>query len=112
MLKKRKPKSIITLICIFLFLLSSALNNSVSAYDESLVVPSEKIFIQSDDDFEVLGFSGSGTEVDPYLIENLEIMPGTFYDNIEIMNTTKHFIIRNCHLKNGYIGITVRDVAE
>ena len=100
------------LVCIFLFLLSSALNNNVSAYDESLLVQSEKIVIQSDDDFEVLGFSGSGTEADPYLIENLEIIPGTFYDNIEIVNTTKHFIIRNCHLKSGFMGISVTDVAE
>ena len=112
MLKKRKPKSIIMLFCLSLFLLSSALNNNASAYDESLLVPSEKIVIHSDDDFETLGFSGSGTEADPYLIENLEIIPGTYYNNIDIMNTTKHFIIRNCHLKNGFIGINIIDAAE
>ena len=83
MLKKRKPKSIIMLFFLSLFLLSLALNNNASAYDESLLVPSEKIVIHSDDDFETLGFSGSGTEADPYLIENLEIIPGTYYNNID-----------------------------
>lgn len=112
MLKKRKIKSIIMLFFLSLFLLSLALNNNTSAYDESLLVPSEKIVIHSDDDFEALGFSGSGTEADPYLIENLEIIPGTYYNNIEIMNTTKHFIIRNCHLKNGFCAITITDAAE
>ncbi|MHA1514029.1 MAG: NosD domain-containing protein [Candidatus Heimdallarchaeaceae archaeon] len=112
MSKKRTLKIIKMLFCLSLFFLSLALNNNASAYDESLLVPSEKIVIHSDDDFETLGFSGSGTEADPYLIENLEIMPGTYYNNIEIMNTTKHFIIRNCHLKNGFKGISVTDVAE
>ncbi|MBY9000635.1 MAG: right-handed parallel beta-helix repeat-containing protein [Candidatus Heimdallarchaeota archaeon] len=112
MSKKRTLKSIKMLFCLSLFLLCLPLNNNASAYDESLLVPSEKIVIHSDDDFEALGLSGSGTEADPYLIENLEIMPGTFYNNIEITNTTKHFIIRNCHLKNGFIGISIIDAAE
>lgn len=100
------------LFCLSLFFLSLALNKNVSAYDESLLVPSEKIVIHSDEDFETLDFSGSGTEADPYLIENLEIMPGLFFNNIEISNTTKHFIIRNCHLKNGLCAISITDAAE
>ncbi len=88
------------------------MGNDVLAFDESLLVPSDRIEIHSDEVFETLGFSGSGTETDPYIIENLEISAGTYYSNIDIANTTKYFIIRNCHLKGGYHGIKIIDVAE
>ncbi len=52
------------------------------------------IEIRSDDDFVSLGLPGSGTEGDPYLIENLTIF------EIDISDTTFHFRIQNCTLSN------------
>jgi len=43
---------------------------------------------------------GSGTENDPYIIENWDISAGSAI-GIEIWNTTAHFIIRNCYVHDG-----------
>ena len=43
---------------------------------------------------------GSGTENDPYIIENWDISAENA-NGIEIRNTTAHFIIRNCLVENG-----------
>lgn len=42
----------------------------------------------------------AGTEEDPYIIENWSIDASSTH-GIEITYTTKHFIIRNCEIKNG-----------
>jgi len=52
------------------------------------------ILVTSDDEFNTTVWSGSGTEGDPYLVENLNIT--TDADCVNIVNTTKHFEIRNC----------------
>lgn len=52
------------------------------------------IFIDSNDNFTQLGFPGSGTELDPYLIEGFAFS-GTFTDLIEIRDTTAYFKIKN-----------------
>ncbi len=52
------------------------------------------INITSDDEFNTTIWSGSGTEVDPYVVENLNITSDA--DCVNIVNTTKHFEIRNC----------------
>ncbi len=52
------------------------------------------IVITKDDDFVTYGFAGEGTKLSPYLIENYTLTGGT--KGIDIRNTTKHFIIRNC----------------
>jgi len=44
--------------------------------------------------------SGSGTESDPYIIEDLDIDASTA-EGINIRNTTVYFIIRNCVIHNG-----------
>jgi len=44
--------------------------------------------------------SGSGTENDPYIIENWDINASSA-DGIAIRNTTARFVIRNCHVHNG-----------
>jgi parallel beta-helix repeat protein len=54
--------------------------------------------IESDDDFVSYGFPGSGNLTDPYIIEN-------YGSIIEIISTTKHFIIRNCNFTGGGIRI-------
>ncbi|MGY5860404.1 MAG: NosD domain-containing protein, partial [Candidatus Thorarchaeota archaeon] len=75
-------------------------------------VPHASIWIENNDDFITLGFTGTGEEGDPYIIENLIID----YDNqdlITIMNTDVHFVIRDCTLtrtRPSSIGINLRNV--
>ena len=45
---------------------------------------------------------GSGTENDPYIIENWDISAEN-ENGISIWNTTAHFIIRNCYLHDGRV---------
>lgn len=55
---------------------------------------------------------GSGTVNDPYIIEGWEIDASTAH-GIKIVNTTAHFIIRNCLVQNGgnaYHGIYLHNV--
>ena len=52
------------------------------------------INVTSDDEFNTTVWSGSGTDVDPYVVENLNITADV--DCVNIVNTTKHFEIRNC----------------
>jgi parallel beta-helix repeat protein len=44
---------------------------------------------------------GSGTESDPYIIENLDI-DASSPDGIHIRNSDVHFIVRGCHICNGF----------
>lgn len=53
------------------------------------------IVITKNSDFLAQGWPGSGTEGDPYVIENLDIRWSTC---ISISDTTVHFVIRNCYL--------------
>ncbi len=48
--------------------------------------------------------SGSGTESDPYLIENLKINGNNASSCIEIENSDTHFVVRNCTLYNSSMG--------
>jgi len=61
------------------------------------------IYINGNDDF-VVGqngvVSGNGTEGNPYIIENWDIDASTA-NGIEIRNTDKFFIIRNCTVQGG-----------
>jgi parallel beta-helix repeat protein len=65
------------------------------------LLPSEPIVIDGDDDFVAQGFSGSGIETDPYIIEGLHInlngTPSSWC--IRVLQTTSHFEIRNCLLQ-------------
>jgi len=45
---------------------------------------------------------GSGTENNPYIIENWDISTENT-DGIHIRNTTAHFVIRNCHMHDGRV---------
>lgn len=59
----------------------------------------EPIIITSDSDFEPQGWPGAGTEGSPYVLENLNITAPVI--GIQITNTTKHFVIRNCWFSTG-----------
>jgi len=60
--------------------------------------------------------AGSGTEDDPYIIENWDIS-STSAHGIRIHDTTAYFVIRNCYVHDevkvvGYIGITLYNVVN
>jgi len=46
------------------------------------------------------GITGEGSSGDPYIIENLQINASDFETGIEIKNTNKYLIIRNCTVVN------------
>ncbi len=56
------------------------------------------IHIMSDEELAEVAIKGTGTAVDPYILENWLITP-EFDPGIAITNTTKHFIIRNCWIE-------------
>jgi parallel beta-helix repeat protein len=76
------------------------------------LTPHDPIYINGNDNFTpangVVG--GSGTENDPYIIEGWAISAENVY-GIWIENTTAHFVIRNCLVKNSY-GIYLKNVAH
>ena len=70
------------------------------------------ININSNEDFEIYGFSGSGTEIDPYIIENYTFFTDDLY-GISISGVDKHFIIRNNIIFNtNGPGISIYDVGD
>ncbi|MCG3217293.1 MAG: right-handed parallel beta-helix repeat-containing protein [Candidatus Heimdallarchaeota archaeon] len=70
----------------------------------------ESIMITHDDNFTYYGFSGNGTVVDPYVIENYYISTIDEY-GIGIEFTTKHFVIRNCYITADQTGINIEEVS-
>jgi parallel beta-helix repeat protein len=60
------------------------------------------IEILSDEDFETQGWSGSGTSIDPYIIQGLIINGSGDYSSagVYIKDTQVHFIVRDCFLYN------------
>ncbi|NHJ85717.1 MAG: hypothetical protein FK734_09665 [Asgard group archaeon] len=70
------------------------------------------IVIMNDDDFTKKEYNipGTGTEVDPYRIEDRIIETSRVYA-IWIADTTKFFIIKNCTLTS-FVGIYINSVAE
>jgi parallel beta-helix repeat protein len=68
------------------------------------------IDIQNNRDFKKYDFPGSGTQSDPYILENLNISTTMDYA-IFITSTSKYFIIRNCHLSALRTGIFISNIA-
>ncbi|MHA1155516.1 MAG: NosD domain-containing protein [Candidatus Heimdallarchaeota archaeon] len=68
------------------------------------------IEINSNDDFISYGFDGSGTEIDPFLIENLNITTSALFA-ISIIETLKFFVIRDCYISSGDTGIKIKEVS-
>jgi len=56
------------------------------------------------------GFQGTGAENDPYIIASKIWNPSTWVDTIDIIDSDKHFIIRNCEFYNAYNAIRLRSV--
>ncbi len=98
--------SSITLAVVLTLSLTLTLIPSGAEYTEH-----SSIVIWKDEDFESYNLPGTGTETDPYLIQNYDISSPSS-EGIVVDGTTKHFIIRNCFLKGHGNGIVIRNVAD
>ena len=103
---------LIFLFVLYLFSLTSVpgnpVNNQVSLQPQHQMEPTkcyqkirnsytdiDPIYITSNNSFTPEGFSGSGTDIDPYILENCRITNNTEPNLIWIINTDAYFIIRN-----------------
>ena len=64
------------------------------------------IVIDSNDGFTAWGFSGSGTNGDPYIIEGLNITADGYC--ISISTTSAFFVIRDCYFKSVQYSAAIR----
>ncbi len=69
------------------------------------------IYINSDQDLINYSFPGSGSENDPYHIENLLISTTKDY-GIYLENTTKYVLIQNCYIYAHYRAIEIYNTTE
>ena len=74
----------------------------------SVLISHPSILILSDDDF--APFPGTGSQINPYIIENYNITT-TDYSGIYVSSTTKYFIIRNCFINAEESGIYLYSVS-
>ncbi len=77
----------------------------------SALIPHEPFEIISDENFTDYDFLGSGTDIDPYIIEGYEINT-TSDRGISVSGTTKYFVIRDCYVDAGSRGIYIGYVAQ
>lgn len=98
--------------CNFVFIETYSFHESNNKVELKSYIEHEPIEILNDTAFSLYGFEGTGTEEDPYVIENYKIESFDFLSNgIYVTGTTSHFIIRNCYTLSEYIGINVHNVA-
>ena len=75
-----------------------------SAPSEVKAAPHDPIFIESDAELESMavteGWAGSGSAVDPFIIENYTIDAENASNGIMIRNIDHHIVIRNCVVHN------------
>jgi len=88
---------------------------SITPEYTSAYTPHDPIFIEGDEDFAAQaaseGWSGDGTERDPYVIEGYEIIV-EYRNNIEVKSTTVSFMIRDSHLQMGPYSIYLDGVSN
>ena len=77
---------------------------------ESQYTERSSIEITSEADFTDLGFSGEGTESDPYVLDNVII--NATQTALSISETSVHFVIQECILYAGYVGIVLNNVSN
>jgi parallel beta-helix repeat protein len=86
---------IISFISIIIFTSGYLISLTVIPFLHHTINPPHlQIFIRNDSDFEKYNFPGSGTESDPYLIENLTSLKQGLSE-IDIYGVSKYFIIMN-----------------
>ena len=99
----------IILSCFLISLLPQGNVNTTNKQWKLEYIEHEPITIDSDDDFVALGFNGSGTAEDPYVIQQLKIT-AVLGSCISISDTTVYFIIRYCYLEGGLTSIGIHDI--
>ncbi|MCK5037690.1 MAG: right-handed parallel beta-helix repeat-containing protein [Thermoplasmata archaeon] len=70
---------------------------------ESLLTPHAPVRINNNTDFATLGLNGSGTPVDPWIIENWDINGTGVGYCLYIGNTTENFVVRNCSFHDAMV---------
>lgn len=113
---KKVYVTIITLICIS-GLIGVGLYFLKSIMPISGVPVTNTIEISSDEDFILHEFPGSGTSEDPYIIMNRTFgvdagLVERHYIGLEFVNTTKHFVVRNCTFFGGVTALRISNIAE
>ena len=76
---------------------SNAIHSSVQS---EWYIPHDPIDIADNQDFIMQGWPGNGTEMNPFVIENLSIAIDGSGSCISVKDTSVHFIIRNCMLSS------------
>ena len=122
--RKTLPQIVVALLILNLFTLTTMMSSFVpqneiiaAPYNEDnefFISADPLIEINHDDNFTTLGYPGDGSPGDPYRIENFNITGG-IADLINIRNTRKHFIIKNCTLHQslgGYWPMTLANVSN
>lgn len=84
---------------------ATKLNTSQTRINATLT-PHEPILIYNDANFSDYSLPGSGTALNPYIIENYNI---TTLNNagIIVRNTTDYFVIRNCYVDASFVAVAV-----
>jgi parallel beta-helix repeat protein len=100
-------------VTLFSILAIPIIANSETSAKEFRVqyTPFSPISINDDNDFISYGFPGNGSIFSPYLIENYSIT-STLGIGIHIVDTTKHFLIRNCYIEAYESGIKLENIAN
>ena len=98
----------------FVFLLFVFLNPTQSSqlYEVNEIIQQDytshvPILIETDNDFILGGFPGSGSRIDPYRIENYNITSITESCGINISATSQFFVIQNCYIDCVDVGIWI-----
>jgi len=76
------------------------------------LVPRERIIIMADEDFTAENgvVSGSGSSGDPYIIEGWEIVFNNSGTCITVLDTSKHFIVREVRLVGAMTGVRLSNL--
>ena len=96
---------LITSFVIFMYQ-PNANQESNLGFDMINYITSDPLYIDNDSDLIGNSTSGSGTPIDPYVIEDLSIVTTDTY-GIYIGSTTVSFIIKDCYIDAGDYGIYI-----
>ena len=108
---KTSRKTVLVISVVILILLSTFIPIYIVYKHKDPYIKHEPIIVWQDEDFQNFDFKGDGSQENPYLIENLEIITDFKY-SIYIKNTIKYFIIRNCYLEASEYGIYIDNIAD
>ena len=100
---------------LLLLSMSFMINNEKIHQTQSFLWDDERleaiIQIESDNDFTILGLNGTGTESDPYIIEDI-VIETQDKGGIYISDTSKSCKIRNCTILSKQFGIYIEDLID